>query len=229
MKHQLVGVRDSRDYPDFDMERLADFNIKFAVHGLVLNDPPIRFLADDPAVPSNYYNLLNFVAEPKNVNRLKLFRFKSGHAPGKKSATASYEARRKEVSLIENEMQNDIFRQLCGIHGAKNVGAENHTGNGTLIDIVVRAKNKGGKEDFVFYELKASGPPLICIRNALSQLIEYSYYPNRCLAAKLVIVSHHKISVEVCSYLKTLRKKLGLPIYYQRFNVENRTLEPTLF
>jgi hypothetical protein len=55
-----------------------------------------------------------------------------------------------------------------------------------------------------------------CIRQALGQLLEYGLYPDHQRAEKLVVVGDGKATPEDLAYLGYLRKKFGLPIYYQR-------------
>lgn len=64
-----------------------------------------------------------------------------------------------------------------------------------------------------------------CIREAMEQLIEYSYYPNKYLAKKLIIVSYNNIDNVTISYLKHIREKLHLPIYYRKYDTEKKILE----
>lgn len=228
MEQQLNQVRNSNDDLPFDRNLLVTFNIKFKIDDLLLQDPPISFDKDDVAVSSNYYNLLNFITEPKSVRGLKPFQFRPGHKPGKTSTSGGYEGKSKDIDLAEKRMQTDIFNYLCTVHGKKNVGTEQLTGYGTAIDIVVKNINKADKTTFTFYELKVSDSPLKAIRNALGQLLEYCYFPKECRADCLIIVSHHKITNEMREYLDTLRNSLAVSVFYQRFDVEAKKLDPEL-
>ena len=122
-------------------------------------------------------------------------------------------------------MQTAIYEQLCSDFGKNSVGTEQDTGFGSRIDIVVN-EGKKDKPQFTFYELKTSNSIRQCIREGFAQLLEYSYFPNKNIASKLIIVSQNKLNDNSSIYLKLLREKFSIPIYYQQFNTENSRLEP---
>ncbi|MBK7500681.1 MAG: PD-(D/E)XK nuclease domain-containing protein [Ignavibacteriales bacterium] len=70
-------------------------------------------------------------------------------------------------------MVKNVFNQFVKIFGEKNVSGEQQTSYGASIDLVLKQDN-----DYIFYEFKTSGSLREIIRDALSQLIEYSYYPS---------------------------------------------------
>ena len=78
------------------------------------------------------------------------------------------------------------------------------------------------------YEIKTTNSLVGCIREALSQLLEYAYYPNVNNASKLVIVSQNCIDQNSQQYIKRLRETFNIPIYYQRFHIESKALESQL-
>jgi len=193
--------------------------IKFRPSDLFLLDEPRRFSSDDPAVTSDYYNLKNFISEPQMIQGG--FKFKAGHNRGNESSIRSYTASDKHYDLFHNRMQNDIYEQLCKEYGKNNVGTEQDTGFGSRVDIVVKQDD----ETIIFYELKTSNSIRQCIREGLTQLMEYSYFPDKNNASKLIIVSHNKIDKYNEKYIKKLRKTFKIPIYYQRFDTETNLLE----
>lgn len=125
-------------------------------------------------------------------------------------------------------MQTLIYDQLCSVFGKDNVGTEQDTGFGSRVDIVVNEGEKK-KPKFTFYELKTSNSIRQCIREGLSQLLEYSFFPDKNIASKLIIVSQNKLNKDNKIYLKILREKFSIPIYYQQFNTEINRLEPTQY
>ena len=223
METQLTDIgADIDDFKKIPPEAFA--TIKYKPSNLHLLDEPRQFSAKDPAVTSNYYNLKNKVTTPKFLSNE--FKFTSGHNKGKESSTRSYAKSEREGDLFHNRMQTVIFKQLCAEFGKTNVGTEQDTGFGSRIDIVVD-EGKKDKPQYVFYELKTSNSIRQCIREGLSQLLEYSYFPNKILARKLVIISQNKLNKDTNSYLVLLREKFKIPIYYRQFNTESSTLEET--
>lgn len=144
----------------------------------------------------------------------KPFKFKAGHKARKTGKVLRRQSpAEQQAELIHNEIQTALFKKLAKRYGAANVGTEQPTGLGTAIDIVVQHTDHN-----VFYEIKIAPNLRACIRQALPQLMEYAYW--RCsddLASRLVIVGTFKMTAEVRAYLKFLRKRFGLPVWYQQF------------
>ena len=162
---------------------------------------------------------------PPFVEMRKEYEFTPGHNPKKNSAKSVYEAHSSEVDLLHNKIQTYIFRQLRKKLGKDNVATEQPTGYGSQIDIVVRESDGG----FVFYEIKTSDSIIICIREALGQLLEYAYYPNINNAKKMIIVSPNPATADAQLYLKGLRDRFVIPIYYQVYDSEKHALENYLY
>ena len=184
-------------------------------------DTPIHFSSDDPAIKSDYYNLKNKICDPQVI--IQPFTFVSGHNEGKTSTTTTYDKQKQKKDLAHNRMQTQIYNHLTRIYGKRNVGTEQKIGEGSRIDLVVRERNDFA---YTFYELKTSNSLRKCIREALSQLLEYAYYPKNNNAVKLIIVSQNPITQDNQQYLKLLRSTFNLPVFYQRYNPETGELEP---
>jgi hypothetical protein len=196
--------------------------IRFYPSDLQLLDIPRQFSHDDPAITSDYYNLKNKIENPMFLE--SEFNFTHGHNKGKENTIKVYSSCEKENDLFHNRMQTSIYNQFAELYGKKNVGTEQCTGFGSRIDIVV---NTGTAQTpkYMFFELKTSNSARQCIREALSQLLEYSHFPNKNLAEKLIIVSHNKIDKNNINYLKTLRKMFSIPIYYRKFDTDRNLLD----
>lgn len=222
MESQLQEVgADVDDFREIQKDYFA--TIKFKPSDLYLLDEPKRFLRNDPAVTSDYYNLKN-----KNLNPELIqggFVFFPGHNKGKESTRRTYRASEKDNDLFHNRMQTAIYQQLCKECGKKNVGTEQDTGLGSRVDIAVNAQDGS----ITFYELKTSNSIRQCIREGLSQLMEYSFFPDKTNASKLIIVSQNKIDQDNEYYINTLRATFNIPIYYQRFNTETNRLDSKLY
>ncbi len=127
---------------------------------------------------------------------------------------------KNDKSLFHNEIQTEIFSLLEVVYGEGNVGTENDLGYQTKVDIV--AKNNSG---FVFYEIKTAQTAKAAIREALGQILEYSYWPDNEHATKLIIIAPPIATEESKLYLTGLREKFGIPIFYQQYDIQNNKLE----
>ena len=75
------------------------------------------------------------------------------------------------------------------------------------------------KRAFWFYEIKTSISARGCIREALAQLLEYSFWPGAQVAERLIIVGEPALDHDTQSYIGVLKKLFSLPIEYQRFEL----------
>lgn len=114
------------------------------------------------------------------------------------------------VKAVHSKIQVELIKELKSEFGDKNVAVEQKIGYNE-IDVVV----KDGDE-FIFYEVKVASNLKKAIREALGQLMEYSYYGAKKLAKKLVIVSNYKLDGKNATYLDFLRKEFGLPLEYKQ-------------
>lgn len=192
--------------------------VKFTLEDMRLLDEPLSFFSHDPAIKSDYYNLKNKILSPQVKSNFD-FAFASGGASGKRSTTAVYGEKSREIDLVHNQIQECVQQLFNENHGEENVAIENPTGFGTKIDLVV----KDGKS-LIFYEIKTANTAKQCIREALSQLLEYSCFIDRNLASKLVVLSPAKLTVETKKYLENVRSRFSIPLYYQSINLEAKTL-----
>lgn len=191
--------------------------VKFKPSDLNLLEEPAEFRADDPAVTSNYYNLKSKKLDP-DLNLEYGFSFKSGHNIGRANTKRSYRDHGKEVSLLHNQLQTELYDQLVKVHGYDNVGTEVPCGHGNRVDIVVLDSHK-----YTFYEIKTSRTAKSCIREALGQLMEYAYYSNVHQVEKLVVVSPHSLFDDDQQYIDQLNKRFNLSLHYLQVKMSSRT------
>jgi hypothetical protein len=149
------------------------------------------------------------------------FVFRYGHAPRREiSRTRKFAQFSPVVDLVHNRLQTLLHKRLEEKFGAKCVGTEVASGIGqTNIDVVCHS---GGK--LTFFELKTAPSARQCIREALPQLLEYAYWPSQERASELVIVSPSAPTADAKKYLKMLREKFRLPIYYQQIDEKTGNL-----
>jgi len=197
------------------------FNIRFKIFDMHLLDEPMEIEKSDPAIPSFYYNLLNKTQDPNlSKSTSNKFIFKPGHNPGKNKTVTKSKGGKKDKSLFHNEMQTKIFSILEANHKKGNVGTENGLGYQTKVDIVVKEKG-----NFIFYEIKTSQTAKAAIREAIGQILEYAFWPNKKNAEKLVIIAPPTPTSDAKVYIKRLREEFSLPIFYQQYDVKNNILK----
>ncbi len=167
--------------------------------------PMYEFVEDDGITPHK-----------KKIARLE---FKPGLTKKPSRATVSMTERRLNKALRHNDIQFALGQNLIRRYGKDKVGDEFPTADGKRVDLVVKDGN-----DTIYYEIKVCASAQHCIRQAIGQLLEYSYWPNVDRATKLVVVGEAKLDKDAQDYLNTLQVEFGLPIQYQRFDWESKTL-----
>ena len=115
--------------------------------------------------------------------------------------------------MRHNEIQEKLYQQLCEKYGESNVGTEIETGYSTSIDAVVRIKDEQW-----FYEIKTASSAKACIREGLSQILEYAYWSGKPQAQRLIVVSTNPETSGTKRYIEFLRCNFKLPIYYEQIS-----------
>ena len=144
--------------------------------------------------------------------------FEPGFKPGAEQMVAHRKSEVKEINLRHQSLAEKVYSELKKKYGQNNVGYYNKYG--PPVDIVVRE----GKTP-IYYEIKTGSDIKACIREALGQLLEYSYWPGPEEAERLIIVTTNKLDRQAWQYLKTLRKRFNLPVYHQTLNEKSGILE----
>lgn len=168
----------------------------------------------DRLLPIYEYVESNAAVLPVVENRTGL-QFQAGISKRRTSTTATIEERTFNINLRHNLIQNKLYHKLCRQYGSQNVGTECRTTNGSKIDVVVKKE-----DEIIYYEIKTSLTAKTSIREAIPQLLEYSYWPGSTIATKLVIASEAVLDSEADNYLDYLRNEFSLPIYYEQVKVE---------
>ena len=159
---------------------------------------------------------------PKIAPATGRFKFRPGCTVKPSTSRTSLGRRTLDRQLRHNDLQYRLYQVLSKKFGKKAVGTEVLTGNGTQIDAVL--KRTGG---YWFYEIKTGTTARSCIREALAQLLEYSYWPGSQNAKRLIIVGEPSLDDKAKQYLQTMRKKFNLPVYYEQLEmVPAEGLEP---
>lgn len=141
------------------------------------------------------------------------FQFKSGCTIKASVANASRAERQLNINLRHNEIQQALHDHLASLLGPDDVGTELYSAGGQ-VDVVVRRGDR-----FWFYEIKTAMSARGCVREALAQLLEYSFWPGAQVAERLTVIGEPAFDSESERYLATLRERFSLPIEYQQFDV----------
>lgn len=151
------------------------------------------------------------------------FKFEPHEIDKVTKTAATITAQQVKVELRENKLQSALRDHLKSRFGAKNVSQEQRisTMRGYLYktDIMVRH----GK-DYWLYEAKIGSTARQCIRRALGQLLEYSFWPGHQEATKLIVVGESPLTAKSGQYVSRLRIKFSLPIEYQQFDIKKAAL-----
>jgi hypothetical protein len=142
------------------------------------------------------------------------FNFKAGRSRKVKTAKATLPEKELDLDLRHNVLQDALYQRLSSKYGKHNVRAEQPSGVGTLIDIVVKMRN-----EYWFYEIKTALTPRACLREAIGQLLEYGFWPGAREPARFIVVAESPIDEDGQEYLRRLRKRFSLPIEYESIEV----------
>lgn len=116
------------------------------------------------------------------------------------------------VINLHDELKEKLYQQLTQKYGTDNVGTEVSIGH-KKIDLVVK-----NQDSYDLYEIKTNQEVRICIREAMGQIIDYAFFECKDKVGKMTIVGPTQISLEASEYLKNIRNKHNLPIYYDSVN-----------
>lgn len=197
------------------------FNIKFKINDLTIFPEYIELEKKHPLWHSTVrYMFLHGDKMPEVINyKPQPFSFKSSSISRPNKKNRKIEFQMIEIPILHSEICEGLYGLLSKQYGKQNVTHENLTGDRTKIDLVRKYNNK-----FVLYEVKTYPNVRNSIRSALGQILEYAFWQPDKKIRELIIVSHLEPSPEACKYLKYLRAKHKLPIYYQSFNKDSKSL-----
>lgn len=205
------------------------FNVRFLPTDLKFNSDYYELPKENKIYDQSRYSFANYSEELTPIKAEKGFIFNSDNENNvennetSKIGTTRYDREPKaiEVTYVHKAICDEIKAKFVEQFGYENVSTENHAGYGNnRIDIVVKDNN-----EYIFYEIKAYNSSRASIREALGQLLEYSYWVNKDNANKLVIVSQKLGDLDDSKkYIKHLREKFQLPLYFQTFDLTSKEL-----
>jgi hypothetical protein len=177
------------------------FNIKFKINDCFINNPYFGLERNHPIYKNNRY-VFTRMEKSIEINKENAFEFKSDENDDDYNTNVRIIKKPPRISEIEplhSIVSNKLSKYLKRKFGRNNVGREHQTGNSsTRIDIVVNRHN-----NIIFYEIKTYSSIITSIREAIGQLLEYSYFPNCEKANEMIIVSHMPIDENTKLYLIT--------------------------
>jgi hypothetical protein len=168
----------------------------------------------DRLLPLYKYVVSHGKTQPTTAPIERDFQFVPGCSVKASSTSTTLAEKELNITLRHNTLQKALYKQLVARYGKDNVGTELASGVGTSVDLVVRSSGK-----YWFYEIKTSPSPRACLREALGQLLEYSYWPGAQEAMRLVVVGEAALDKDGNEYLKRLRKRFSMPLEYEQIVV----------
>lgn len=191
------------------------FNLRYRPENLQKFDILKPVNRKEPNVKTSYYTSLYNL---KTIVKLEdHFVFQPGFRTEETEIDAKDgSSHRSHISKRHPVIQKLLYNYLVKEYGKENVGTENKTPIGTEIDIVTK---HGDEHDL--YEIKTTSDIRICIREALSQLLEYGLYHTDIKVRNYYIVGSIVLTDDAQNYLDALHKKYHIPISYIQIDAEN--------
>lgn len=208
------------------------FNVRFKIEDIRLSgsDQYYELPRNHPVFNQSRFVFMYFTDEFLIPGQKQLdFKFlpsRKGHGSvwGSSDEMISYTRKPKsvEVTNLHRPIQKLLLAKLRESFGYENVTPEHPVFlGGQRADIV--CMDSDGK--CIFYEIKTYNSVLSSIREAIGQLMEYAYWPNKMNAKELVIVTQKPPDENtVILYVKYIRKTFKLPLFYQWVDVNTNTI-----
>lgn len=203
------------------------FNVKFQPNDIFFNDPYFELPDEHPIYEQSRYAFVHYKDE-YGVGAEKEDTFDYTASTDNDDEDDQYlkkqaylrEPKAIEIVYLHRAISKSLTKVLRLTHGRENVVREHNAGYGAnKIDIVVKTKSQ-----LTFYEIKTYTSLKTSVREAFGQLMEYCYYPNKQKARELIVVTQIPADKQTKTYFQHLRDKFNLPIYYQSYNLETKTL-----
>jgi len=193
-----------------DSHRL--FNLRYRPERCSPFDPMIEFPAED--LPATYYGTfqkvpLKQVSVLNGANDAEALRSRN---IDKLSSTRTTREHVRVIDLVHKRWQKELGKSLREQLPGAEVTVETKVG-GYWVDIVI---DMGGKR--ILVELKTCTLVRQAIREALSQLLEYAYWPPASPRGDvLLIVCAGREDEADREYMRMLRERFGMPVHYLQY------------
>jgi hypothetical protein len=212
-----------------DWKGIDLFNIRYKIENLDVNDPYYELSNNHPIYDQSRYVFMfykdNFgvgsekdqafiFIPPQDENQST-----DNNEPDRK--TYIREAKAVEIEYLHRDIQKKLIKILKNKYGSKNVTPEHKVLGTKKVDIVAKVNDSS----LIFYEIKAYNAVTINIREAIGQLFEYSYWPDKHNAKELIIITQKPPDFEeAVQYIQHIRKMFNIPLYYQWFDIQTNSL-----
>jgi len=186
-------------------------NVRFRLENVVNYNPEEFANPNDPIMRLNRYQLYDFDEGQEKTGPAALRGRKgSESAPGGKKVFRRVTAA-TEYTPEHALMQKKLLAELKHEFPGANIVAEQD-----YVDVSVRTKN-----ELLLFEIKSDLEPRVVIRQALGQILEYAFHPQRAqkLPVRLIIVGRCSLSPVEQRYLDLLRREFMLPLEYRVIRV----------
>ena len=224
MKNQLEKLKLNSGSLDKWIKDGKLFNIRFKPNDLEKYFASPRLVDSlDSRITSTRYNLLDVeqfnISEEESSEEFDINTGNDGDKPYNRKITKRVFHREIELVQKHNEMSYTFLKFLKQQYPNEIVKRECKAYESKRIDIV-RETNQGN----IFYEIKTYNDPVTSIRNALGQIFEYAFYPNKRKAIKLIIVSHRPASITLKKYIQHLNEIIDTPLSYIHFDPDKKLI-----
>jgi hypothetical protein len=133
-----------------------------------------------------------------------------GHSPRPSTTFADLPPARRAIELRHNAVQTALFTLLAAEFGADRVWTEYPTGTGGYADAIARHPD----DRCHLYEIKIADTAAEVVRQAMGQLLEYSFRTGGLEPVKLFAVGEPVLDDVTCRFLARLRAEFALDIDY---------------
>ncbi len=114
------------------------------------------------------------------------------------------------VEQKHNKIQEALRKKLANRYGEENVLLEEN-----YVDVKLIQPDYLG-----FYEVKSSSYASECIREALGQILFYSFHDQDCRKKKIYVVGQYPANKQDYGYIKYIKEKLDLEFEYLNVEIE---------
>jgi hypothetical protein len=205
-----------QDSCTIDSEDVKKGNFIFFGKYCALEDVTAKIVLEvfDELLPLYKFVESHYQSFIQQQDKKSVFDFKPNDFIGVDSTKYSQAEREINITLRHNMLQRCLVTQLKHLHGDVNVASEFLIGLGNRVDVVLKS-DKG----YSFYEIKTYSSARACIREAIGQLLEYSYWACNQRVNRLVVVAEAPLDNSAKEYLSFFRKEKGLPIFYEQIKI----------
>jgi len=214
MSDQVEDLGYKREFESVKPTNLS--NVRFSRAQVKFYDPYVPVPGERKAKSLRRYQLYPLGPESSRSLESKLEPAFGDHKRKSESARTQAACEGTVYDPVHDRIQNRLDKLLRLRFGPAAVSYESRH-----VDLTLRYSS-GTRHEVVFFDVKTEPTVKLCIRAAVGQLLEYSYYPSEERATNLIVVGWALSEPEDAQYLHHLSEKFALPLGYWRFDAEAR-------